>query len=399
MCETTKDQDLLGQIGREGDALWDGQIESEADGSYVDIRDVPPEVFQSPLHDIAIALGLVIAGVLWRLERAVSSMLGRTYFCPLCHNPMEEPLVSCPHCRRVQSRLRPTVGGVFIRRCRCGGGRWRVLGSLFSPPKPLVCRDTESFTGCYRPHRIPDLAGRHRSINAAILGTSVAAKHAFMADMLTQLARRHRPAWSMSKLELRLCREVLVKGFEEDTTRYESPGCRYTLSRTLILHGRRRTLWVFHNLLNTWLVSEEALHKNAPFWGRVRGILIVIDGDRLAGADPVGADHPAELYSRTLRDIEKLGLVSPGDALPMNVAVVVACSSREKMGDLLSHAQPGIGGPVKSAVMGRDPALHGLLVRTVHPKKLRFWAWVAPSGANRPSHLVAEEVGVWIMTR
>jgi hypothetical protein len=219
-----------------------------------------------------------------------------------------------------------------------------------------------------------------------------------MADMLTQLAKQHRPAWSLSKLELQLCRAVLAKGFEEDTTRYESLGRLYTLARTLILHGRGRTLWVFHNLLNSWLASEEELHWNHPAWNRVGCMLIVIDGDRLAEAGSGGAEQPAELYSRTLRDIEKFCLLGPEDLLPMRVAVVVACSSRERMAELLKGAPPGKGETVKNAVMGRVPALHGLLVRTVHPRKLRFWAWVAPSGADHASPSVAQEVGVWMMT-
>lgn len=399
MPKTSRNHDLLTQIGKDGDALWDDPIDPDTDGAYVDIRDVPPEEDYGPLRVLVIALGLMVAGILWRLERLAFSLLSRTYFCPLCHNPMEEPLVSCPHCRRVQSRLKPTPAGVFVRRCRCGAGRWRILGSLFASPKSLVCRDTETFEGCYRPHRIPDLAGRHRSIHAAILGTSVAAKHAFMADMLAQLAKRHHPAWRMSELEIRLCRAELAKGFNEDTTRYETPGRLYTLARTLILHGQGGTLWVFHNLINRWLASEEELHRNVPAWSRVGALLIVIDGDRLAEPDPRVGDQSAELYSRAFRDIEKSRLLGPEETLPMRVAVVVAFSSPERMAEFLDGGLPGKGGRVKSSVLGRAPALHGLLVRTVDPRKLKFWAWVAPSGADRVSPTVAQEAGIWIMTR
>jgi hypothetical protein len=232
-----------------------------------------------------------------------------------------------------------------------------------------------------------------------ILGTSVAAKHTFMAYMLNHLAERHRPAWPLSELELRLCRAELAKGFEADTTRYETPGRVYTLARTLILHGRGRTLWVFHNLLNNWLASEEEMQRNAPSWDRVGGMVIVIDGDRLARPESRIGDHAAELYSRTVRHIEEFCLLSPGELLPMRVAVVVACSTRQMMSELLARIPHAEGEAVKNAVMSHDPALHALLVRTVDPQKLKFWGWVAPSEVGRIVPSIAQDVGFWIMAK
>lgn len=399
MLDTDSGVDHLSRIGMQGDALWAGQTQSDPDGIYVDVRDVPPEEDYGPFRTIAIAIGLVVAVTLWRLERMIRFLLDRSYFCPLCLNPMEEPLVSCSYCGRVQSRLRPTTAGVFVRRCRCGMGRWPILGSLFASPKPLVCRDTEAFEGCYRPHRLPELAGRYRSDHAAIVGTSIAAKHAFMGYFLSHLALRHRTAWPMSELELRLCRTTLGRGFEEDTARCETPGRIYTLARAFILHAHGRSLWVFHNLLNSWLATEADLLKYSPTWDRLSSILLVIDGDRLARPEPGSRDQPSEHFSRLLRDIEKFCLLSPNDYLPMRVAVVVACSTKEKMTELLAGTLQAKGEPVKNSVMNHDPALHALLVRTVDPRKLKFWGWAATGAATQASPTTALEVGEWMMSK
>jgi hypothetical protein len=201
----------------------------------------------------------------------------------------------------------------------------------------------------------------------------------------------------MSKLELSLFRYVLRRGFEEDTTRYEAPGHTYTLARTFILHGRKGALWVFHNLLNSWLVSEEELHRYHPTWSRVGSLLFVLDGERLARPVPGSSDPPVELFSRMLRDIEKFCLLRPNRFLPMRVAVVVACPSHEMMSELFLKADRPADEPFKSVVMSLDPALHALLLRTVAPKRLRFWGWVAPFNVDQTSPLAAQEVGRWIL--
>jgi hypothetical protein len=190
-----------------------------------------------------------------------------------------------------------------------------------------------------------------------------------------------------------------IKPFEEDTTWCETPGRIYTLARTFILHGRKRALWVFHNLLNSWLAGEEELHRNAPAWDRMGGLLIIIDGDLLIRPRSTVGDQPAEYYSRILRDIEKLCLLGPDAFLPMRVAVVVGCSTREKMSELLAGNLRGKGETVQDAVMSHDPALHSLLIRTTKPRKLKFWGWVATRGGDQVEPSIAHEVGVWIMAK
>src|SRR5215211_3741526 len=104
--------DLVRTIARVGDALWDGELDDHNHGVYVDINEAPPE-HTTPLTAPFVAIGYLVAYPAWLAERKLSRLLGRSYFCPLCHNPMEEALVYCPECRRVQSRLFPAPGGVF----------------------------------------------------------------------------------------------------------------------------------------------------------------------------------------------------------------------------------------------------------------------------------------------
>jgi hypothetical protein len=250
----------------------------------------------------------------------------------------------------------------------------------------LICRDTEWVEGCYRPHRIPHLAGRYAARHIALMGSTVAAKHVAMAHLFCHLARgpgprqaSYRPGWKLSEMELQLCRQVLCKGYRQDTRRYESLGRRYGLARTFILNRPDDpTLRVFHNLLDHWFDEDHSLHDCGMLWTNLDGLIFVLDGDELSSGTSSRKLPPVERYSRILRVIEQARSLAPGGRLPMKVGIVVTFSCRETAEKWLSCPGSLTGEMARELILRSEPNLHALLQRSLAPHRLQFWMGVMP---------------------
>src|SRR5262245_45650435 len=208
---------LKKKIARQAAALWGGRLPEPEDKGYIPLDESGPpgwsliyqtlhalEEMGEPLWMWAVvlvfflpmaAVDLVhfplrfvmypLALLAWWVEKSLAAWLGLRYFCGVCHKSTDVPWVYCPNgrCRRrVQTRLRPRFNSLFLRTCpACGRGRWWLLGQRFLwRPKPLVCRHTETVSGCYRPLRLSALIGRYPVKHLAVMGTTVRAKHAVM---------------------------------------------------------------------------------------------------------------------------------------------------------------------------------------------------------------------------
>lgn len=430
------EQELLERIGQEGDALLKRKLSRvNAEGDYVPIEGgsvrpvlltamlfayleqggpaavvlaVPALPLLAPI-DLVLVIGRFVMFpfvlLAWWLERKMSQLLGRSYFCPLCSNPMCEPLLYCSQCKRVQPRLRPHPEALFLRTCECGQSSWPILGQFFLRcPQPLVCRDTERVTGCYRPHPLASLAGRYSSKHLAVAGTSTQAKHAVMAHLFAHLVEGDRrfgtwtPAWELSEMEMELSRKRLVKAFREDTTDCEKPGDRYTLGLSFVLRSVDDSqLLVFHNVAQHWLDSTSLLVKNVLNWKLIQGMVLVLDPELMGViADPQELPQ-AEAYSRLLRVIEEYCVLSTGSPLPLRVAVVLPVPA----GRAAAMGLPGVkasmlGEAIRQLVREKEPALHALLVRSVAPTKLAFFAGPIPDDIDLKKTKWLHEVLTWM---
>lgn len=407
---------LLEKIGKKGDRLWTGKLhEVDRDtGMYIPLREPTPPAWSllyriglqdesgirtfaffpllfpiDALHFVARIFLFPLVWLLWWTEKRVALWLGRYYFCPVCHNLMDEPLVYCPNrsCKRVQARLRPSFNSLFVRTCpACGEGRWRILGQRFlSPPEPLVCRHTEKTSGCYHPQPVPLLAGKCRSVYIGLAGTTVRAKHSVMAHLFRHLAGQgirkvsYQPAWDLSELELKLCDQVLHRAFREDTRRCEVPGEQYTLGLTLPLQAEgKKHLLVFHNIAQHWLGKTEILARTGLNWNLLRTLVFVIDAAQMDALTTETAAPQVETYTRLVRAVEEYCGLRPGSTLPFRVAVVLALPGKPAAARRRGASGEMPPEKVERLLAERDPALYALLRRTVPPGRLRFFGGSIP---------------------
>jgi hypothetical protein len=419
-------QQLIAQLRRTGDALYVGGPISRKDSSD---RYVPFEahvywpvplveraltrwgraglVLVPPALVIDLARGAllvlrwfvvwpVVALVCWG-ERKLAHRLGRdNYFCPLCCNPMKDPCVYCPKCRRVQPRL-GSWSGLLYHTCECKQHRWLVPGRFLSRrPGPAVCRDTDEFLGCYLPHALPDeLAGRFGSRHVAIAGTSSRVKHAVMASLFVQATRAKvagigqlEPAWDLSRLELSLFEALLAGGSGLDGDDLDRPGEHYVLAQSFILRPVQSSeLLVFHNVPNSWLTETLALARGGRNWKSTKGLVFVLDTQRMGEAVDEAKVPQSEAYSRLVRVIEEFCSLRAGAQLPLRVAVVIPVFGEKSLG-----AKP------EEYLKRNDPALHALMTRTVAPQNLRFWSGSVGSDARDDTGRTrwAHEVLEWV---
>ena len=425
----------LREIGELGDSQWRQRLSDSDAGAYVRLKDGPPPYWSivyrvyrwaesqpdSPdrygvlvvaavfLVWIDVVVGLIRVALLpllllaWWCERGLARLLGRTFLCPLCHNPMRDPYVFCSSCRRVQGQLRPTVNSLFIYCCaRCGETRWPVLGNyLGGSPRPLVCRDTRGHRGCYYPHPLTGLAGTSAARHVAIVGPALASKHAFLGHLVAQVVsggdRGYRPANTLAGLEFDLMKQRFMNALQGDTADCEQPGKRYSLARTLVLQAPRRALFVLHNLCNSWLADEERLFTDGISWSDISSLVFVVDGAVSRANGGEGAMSHAEVYSRVVRVVEKDLRLNPGTLLPFQVAVVLPFPP---------HAFPVQGSGVSGRLAEADaeahlwreaPAFCAMLRRTMAPHKLRFFGGVLDSKLDLLRGRWLQEVADWIL--
>ncbi|MFO0877896.1 MAG: hypothetical protein U0840_11130 [Gemmataceae bacterium] len=411
-------QQLIDQIGDEGDALLKTRLRRvDDDGDYVPINQgssrpvllsamlvaslerigpgsvaiaIPALLFLAPIDLILVVVRFLLFPFVltaWWLERRLARFLRRSFFCPLCSNPMQEPFVYCPKCKTVQPRLRPYPEALFWRTCECGATRWSILGQfLLRRPQPLVCRDTEHITGCYRPHPLASLAGTNTSRHIALAGSSIRSKHAVMAHLFYHLTSgttqrgSFAPAWDMSELELELSEKVLYRAFRVDTSVCEKPGNRYTLSLSFVLRRKRSgELLAFHNLAQPWLESTPLLVKNVLNWKLIHGMIFVLDPEQLGKVPEAKLLPQVEIYSRILRVIEEYCVLPVGRTLPLQLAVLLPIPA----GQAAALNLPGTRGElpqqqVQQLIRDREPGLHALLCRSIAPGKLRFFGGILP---------------------
>jgi len=424
--------DPLRAIGQLGDSQWSRRLSDAHEGFYVRVDDpgppylsllyraskLNPDVFlvAAPLAALIDAVHWILRAAvfplflyLWFAERGVARLLGRTFFCPLCFNPMTEPYVYCPKCRRVQGRLRPRIGSLMFKRCAgCGETRWRLIGNyLLSPPRPLVCRDTPQHTGCYRPHQLANVAGRCSVKRIALVGPSVASKHTFLAHLVNQMVNgsasrggQYYPVGKLSSLEFQLMRQTLARSALEPTDHCERPGRRYTLARTFALQrGRGRNVAVIHNVSNTWIRYEDRLFTDGLAWTEIRSLVFVIDAALIEGNGSEGILAHAEVYSRVVRVIEKDLSLAPGRYLPVRVAIVLPLTSGANMAQSIGANGAISAAGVKRYVAQGAPALHALVQRTVAPGDLRYFGGlITPNLDLDGSGWVQDLVG-WVTGR
>jgi hypothetical protein len=353
------------------------------------------------VHAVGRTLVLLFALAVWWGERRLAKLRGRSWFCPLCINPLKEPLVYCPDCLRIQPRLRPGFDSPLSWRCPCGRSRWSKLGRYFlNPPRNLGCRDTDHFEGCYHPHPLPHLAGRLRPRHVAIVGTSERAKHAVMAHLLHHCVageRRYQLVWDLNQLELELCRQFLFRSMREDTRGCEQPGQYYRLARTFLLQRQDgNDALVFHNIPNELLENTESLADYRITWDEMGGLLLVIDDERTDDRFRPNVLSQAEIYSRLLRVIEEYRGTTIGERLPFKVAVLLPVAAGNAA-DFL----PAAGGlidsdGVKDLLKRRDPPLFGLLNWSTQAKKLRYFGGIMPDELDLKESQWIQEALDWI---
>jgi hypothetical protein len=430
---------LVQEIGRQSEALWEQRLPSRFQGrqhpfierappwwslSYrlvtrldalgepvwlwvVTLVVIVPLVVLDLVHALVRLVLWPIVLVLWWLEKRWALWRGWYYFCPFCHHRMEDPWVYCdqPKChRRVQPSLRPQYNSLFIRRCcSCARSRWAVLGQrLLFPPRTLVCRHTPTTSGCHRILGVPDLAGRLAVHHVALAGTSLRARHALMAHLFDQLTdpdergRAWEPAWTISALEMQLCREVLCRAFEQDTEFCERPGERYSLAWTFLLRAGRRGL-CFHHLLGAWFDRTESLAENGTNQEALHGLILCLDPDDLVAGVPPGNLPPEEIYARLVRVAEEYLALAPGQRLPWRVALVVGVTERQEALSDLYEAGPGGAGEkeVEAVLRHYVPGLLALVQRTVGRGRVRCFAGPIPPECDPAATRWLQAVARW----
>lgn len=352
---------------------------------------------------------LVLAA--WWGEKRLALLLGRRIFCPICHQVMDDPWVYCPNPRcpqPVQARLRPRFHSLFLRTCStCGRGRWLLLGQRFLfRPRHLVCRHTDTVSGCFHPIRLPALQGGNRLTNLAIVGTSTRAKHALMAHLFHQLTseeldgQEFEPAWNLTELELLLCRTALFQAFQTDTKKYEMPGKRYSLCWAFLLQARgRKQLVAFHNMVNRWFQQTEKLAEKGANWARVNGLLLLLDPVAMGKKNPPGRLPQMEYYARLVRVVEEFCDLRPGSTLPFPVAVLLGVPPNQasQFGQTVFPLDGLSSEETEEIIRRHDPALLGLLRRTVEPDRLGFFSGVLPPQLNTSETLWMRQAVNWLI--
>jgi hypothetical protein len=344
--------------------------------------------------------------VLWYCERGVARLLRRTFFCPLCYNPMRDPYVYCPACGRVQGNLEPRINNLLFKRCvGCGEKRWRIFGNyLFKPPQPLVCRDTIWHLGCYRPHHLDKLAGKCSARRIALVGPNVASKHVFLSHLVNYMVegRRARPkcyrsANHLSTMEFELLTQVLPQDFGKQTKHYERPGKRYTLARTLVLRkGRSKRLAVIHNVPNACMHNEERLFRDGLAWRQIDAMVFVADLSLVAADGWAGLLSLAEVYSRVVRVIEKDLPLAPGKRLPFRVAIVLPLTQKATLARSIDSEGCVPPDEVERYISQETPGFYALVQRTVSPSKLRFFGGLVTSKLNPQRSRWLDDVVRWV---
>jgi len=424
--------DLLRAIGQRGDSQWSRRLSDAHDGFYVMVDDpgppywsllyraskLNPDLFLAvaPLAALIDAAYWVVRAAvfpffltLWSAERGAARLLRRTFFCPLCFNPMTEPYVYCPRCGRVQGRLRPRIGSLLFKRCAgCGETRWRLIGNyLLNPPGPLVCRDTPQHTGCYRPHQLPNLAGRCSVERIALVGPSVASKHTLLAHLVNQMVNgsasrgsQYYPTGKLSTLEFQLMRQTLARSPHEPTDHCERPGRRYTLARTFALQGAHgKNVAVIHNVSNSWIRYEDRLFTDGLAWTGIRSLVFVIDAAVIEGNGSEGILSHVEVYSRLVRVIEKDLSLAPGSPLPLRVAIVLPLTSGANVAQPVHSNGTISAADVQRYVAQGAPALHALVQRTVAPGQLRYFGGLGSPKLDLSRSGWVRDVAGWVSSR
>lgn len=334
--------------------------------------------------------------LVWRLERSLSRWKQRSFFCPLCTNSMEDPLVCCPHCLQIQPRIQPTWTAPLIWRCDCGKGSWSTIGQYaIKCPHLLVCRPQPHVTGCYHLHPLRGLAGKYPTSHVALVGTSMRAKHSVMANLFAHTAsgfgrKQYEgvPATRVTDLELHLARTHLAQGFMIDTAACESPGEKYTLGLCFaMLTKQRRRLYAIHNIPMPWLSKADVLNRKSVNWRLIRNLVVVLDAELLGKIDASTPVPQAEILSRLIRVIEQYLDLQPGAELPHRLAVVLPLPPRH----FFSELQTELGGVlpegveesrVRRVVRERDPALSALVSRCFRSNRVRFFSGPMPDSLD-----------------
>jgi hypothetical protein len=190
----------------------------------------------------------------------------------------------------------------------------------------------------------------------------------------------YRTGWDVSQKELELCGQILYRGFEKDTIRYETPGRHYTLAWTFVLQpvGRGSRL-VFHNILNSWFLDTHDLAMHGANWKILEGLLFIIDPRRMQQEPSVDVLPQAEIYARLLRTVEEYCLLRPGSPVPFKVAVLLPFPP--KMTVFFSNSaalHKTSSTTIEQVVAQQDPALVSLLRRTVPRQRLCFFGGCLP---------------------
>jgi len=351
-----------------------------------------------------------LAWLIWRSERMLSRWQRRSFFCPLCTNSIEDPLVYCPHCLQIQPRIQPTWTAPLLWRCDCDKSTWPTLGQyLLKCPQPLVCRDLPHVTGCLHFHPLRDLAGKYPATHAALVGTSFRTKHAVMAHLFAHMAdgfgkKRNQsvPASRISVLELQLARTHLFAGFMNDTSECEAPGERYTLGLCFsMLAKHRKKLYAVHNVAQPWLVKTDVLNRKSLNWKLIRNLVVVLDPKLLGKIDSPQPVPQAETVSRLIRVIEQYCDVQPGTELPHRLAIVLPVPPRHFFADLqkeLGGLPPtgAVEGQVQRVVRERDPALYALVRCCFKPSHVRFFSGPLPDTLDLPRTAWLTNVLDWL---
>jgi hypothetical protein len=350
------------------------------------------------------------AWVSWRGERWLARRTRGSHLCPLCTNPIQDPLVFCPRCGRIQPRIQPTWSAPLAWPCYCGESRWPTLGQYFGGSRgPLVCRDQPHFTGCHRRTRLEGVAGRYVATHVALFGASLKAKHAVMGHLFARIADgtdrgglSATPAWDLSRLELDLARSHLIKAFVEDTAPAESPGAEYTLGLAFLAHSRDTgRLYHIRNLAEKWVARTDRLAEKSLDWNFVRCLALVLDPTGLGRFDTTEFLPHAEVLSRLIRVIEEYLEIPPGDRLPHSLAVILPLPDLRELDSLrleldAPHGEGAVDDRIRSVLRDRDPALIALVDRCFEPSRVGFFAGPIPNTLDLKATEWLKQVLDWL---
>jgi len=223
-----------------------------------------------------------------------------------------------------------------------------------------------------------------------LAGTSLRSKHAILAHLFCRLVTRdvrgvlYEPGWEVTRKEVRLCKEVLVRAFREDTSYCETPGKHYCLAWTAVFRSKEgRRLLVFHNIVNRWLNNTDLLAKHSLNWKATDSLILVVDPDQMRKQSASRWLPPVEVYSRLLRVVEENCALRPGQRFPLKVAVVLALPEGHSLESCCPETLSGLSSEaIQEMLLRLDPALLALLRRTVPTQLLGFFGGVVPQDLN-----------------